>query len=224
VLFWRDLYFSASMMADGLPLLAVPLGGGQPRELEIGPIRPGMWSVASAGTRVAMTVPAGRFSWTQKRIVVVDADSEETRYLTGPEQVSIQPAWSADGRRIAFVAQPEAGEPLSEPLGDMEEMAAGRRIWVMNKDGSGAQQLTWDEAYRDEQPLWSRDGEWIIFARLDGKREASLWLMPSSGGEPRMLVNLAGNGTVTGYYTNVGWGEVFDWWRGPKPLSCVLGR
>jgi dipeptidyl aminopeptidase/acylaminoacyl peptidase len=224
VLFWRDLSFSASMRADGLPLLAVPFEGGEARELALGPIRPEMWSVAPSGTRVVMTVPAGRFSWTQKRIIVVDADSGETQYLTGPEIVSIQPGWSADGRRIAFVAKPERGDELGAPGIEMEDLAADRRIRVMNSDGSGAQQLTSDGAYRDERPLWSRDGEWVLFARLDGERKASLWLMPSSGGEPRMLVDLAGNGVVTGYYTNIGWGEVFDWWQGQETQSCVLRR
>lgn len=225
VLFWRDIQFSASMMADGLPLLAVPFGGGGARELETGSIWPTMWSVAPGGAKAAMTVPAGRFSWTQKRIVVVEADSGETHYLTGPEQVSIQPSWSADGRRIAFVAKPEAGGGLGGPAVELEKLAADRRIWVMNSDGSGARQLMSDEAYRDERPLWSRDGELLLFARLDAGMRASIWLMSSSGGRPQMLVDLAGNGALTGYYTNIGWGEVFDWWqKREQTLSCVLRR
>jgi Tol biopolymer transport system component len=223
VLFWRDVQFSASMMADGLPLLAIPFGGGEARELAMGPIRPGMWSVAPDGTRVAMTVPAGRCSWTRKQVLVADADSGESRYLTGPEQVSIQPAWSPDGERVAFVAKLEMGDGPGGSGDELEKLAADRRIWVMNSDdGSEARQLTSDEAYRDERPLWSRDGGWLLFARLNEEREASLWLMPSSGGEPQMLVDLAGNGKMTGYYTNIGWGELLDWWRGWETQSCVL--
>jgi dipeptidyl aminopeptidase/acylaminoacyl peptidase len=216
VLFWRDIQFSASMMADGLPLEAIAAqAGAQPRELAWGSTA-GM-SLAPAEGKVAMTVPPGRESWTRKRIVTVEVDSGETHYLTPEDRASIQPAWSSDGTRIAFVSKPDVGAGPGGPGYELETMASDRRIWVMNADGSDQRPLTDDPAYRDEQPLWSADGSQILFARLDGERRASLWLMPSNGGAPQRVVDTIGpsGGGLMGYYTNVGWEAMFDWWRPP---------
>ena len=59
------------------------------------------------------------------------------------------PAWSPDGKRIAF--ESDANLDGGNPEGDME-------IWVMNADGSNPTQLT-HNALRDEGPAWSPDGD-----------------------------------------------------------------
>lgn len=221
VLFWRDIQFSASMMADGLPLEAVPARGGRPLALAAGHLA--LWAPAPSGEAVAMTVPPGRMTWTQKRIAVVDAASAALRYLTPEDRVSIQPAWSPDGGRIAFVSKPDVGEGPGGPGLVLEEMAADRRIWVMDTDGSAQRPLTDDAAYRDEHPLWSADGSQILFARMDSERHASLWLVASDGGELQRVVETFGSSAepLTGYYTNIGWSYMFDWWQpSPSPQAA----
>jgi Tol biopolymer transport system component len=215
VLFWRDIQFSASMMADGLPLEAVPAQGGPPLALAAGHLA--LWAPSPVDGRIAMTT-SGRMTWTRSRVFVVDAAGGALRYLTPEDRASIQPAWSPDGARIAFVSKPDAGDGGGGPGWKLEEMAADRRIWLMNADGSEQRPLTDDAAYRDEYPLWSADGSQILFARLDGERHASLWLMSADGGEPRRVVDAIGSSTepLMGYYTNIGWGGMFDWWQ-PSP-------
>ncbi len=58
------------------------------------------------------------------------------------------PAWSPDGKRIVFGSN-RGGE---------------FRIWVMNGDGTGAQQLA-ELPGRSTSPKWSPDGRWISFDR-----------------------------------------------------------
>lgn len=83
------------------------------------------------------------------------------------------PAWSTDGRWIAFE----------------KRVADGWDIWLMNADGSGKVQLT--EAAGDEsQPAFSRDGSRIVFTAHFGSETRDLWTMRAdgSGAEPVVSV------------------------------------
>jgi Tol biopolymer transport system component len=215
VLFWRDIQFSASMMADGLPLEAVPAQGGRSLALAAGHLA--LWAPSPVDGRIAMT-EAGRDTYMRKRIFLVDVSGGEPQYLTPADSASIQPAWSPDGARIAFVSKPATGDGEGGPGWKLEDMAADRRIWVMNADGSNQRSLTDDASYRDEYPVWSADGSQLLFARLDGERHASLWQMSPDGGDARQVVDAVGSSAegLTGYYTNIGWSYMFDWWQ-PAP-------
>ena len=63
------------------------------------------------------------------------------------------PAWSPDGRRIAFMAQ-EPGATGSDP---------DYNVFVMDRDGSNVQRLTRTPG-EDGWPAWSPDGNHIVFA------------------------------------------------------------
>ncbi|MEA2273643.1 MAG: hypothetical protein QOI98_2351 [Solirubrobacteraceae bacterium] len=73
------------------------------------------------------------------------------------------PYWSPDSQRIVFT----------------EQMPTGSEIWVMNKDGTGQQQLT--DGHFDLHATWSPDGTKIVFA---SERDVGfqLFTMPSAGG------------------------------------------
>ncbi len=78
-------------------------------------------------------------------------------------------------------------------------------LWRMNPDGSGREQLTSDKYY-DWFPHVSPDGKWIAFISFPPDIEKNdhpsykrviLRLMPSSGGEPRVIAYLyGGQGTI----------------------------
>jgi Tol biopolymer transport system component len=64
------------------------------------------------------------------------------------------PAWSPDGTRIAFIhadSRDAGGNLVNE------------QVWVMNADGSGKTQLTFDAAPHDQLPDWSPDGARIAY-------------------------------------------------------------
>ena len=117
---------------------------------------------------MAAVAKAGRGSaslwWTWPR--------ETSSELTGSETASIEPSWSADGRRIAFVSQPDRGPDMG-PSGGFPPLLRDRRIWVMDRNGSDKRQLTNDPAYRDERPLWSPDGSQSP-VRAGGRRGAGV--------------------------------------------------
>ena len=79
-------------------------------------------------------------------IYVMNADGSGQRRLTRNGGGDFAPAWSPDGRRIAFVSRRD---------GNLE-------IYVMNADGSGQRRLT-RNTVRDSDPVWSPDGRRIAF-------------------------------------------------------------
>jgi TolB protein len=80
------------------------------------------------------------------------------------------PAYSPDGRRIAFE---------SDADGDME-------IYVMDADGGGVLQLTHNGEH-DEGPSWSPDGTRLAFTRGPDDADGDIWTMAADGGDQRRL-------------------------------------
>ena len=82
------------------------------------------------------------------------------------------PAWSPDGKYIAYVAE-KKGESLE--------------IYVMNADGSNQIRIT-NSPGRDFAPAWSPDGNRLLFVTdRDGNRE--IYMMNMDGSNPINLTN-----------------------------------
>jgi TolB protein len=122
--------------------------------------------------------------WSAKRdIFVVDADGQNLRSITSQVGSDNNPAWSPDGRSIAFAAHREAH--------------AWAEIYVMNADGSNPRRLTFnspgkfEECCDDNFPRWSPDGRWISFvSKRDGNSE--LYKMRPDGTEQTRLTRHPG--------------------------------
>jgi TolB protein len=89
----------------------------------------------------------------------------------------MQPAWSPDGRRIAFSSARD-GTP---------------HIFVMKADGSGTVRVT-ESSKADQQPSWSGDGKRIVFSR-----EGALFEAPVAGGIARRVGRGPGNAEDPAY-------------------------
>ncbi len=73
-------------------------------------------------------------------IHILDVETGEERHLlTDSQEGNIDPAWSPDGSQILFTSK-RSGSP---------------EIWVINLDGTGLRQLTFDGQMK-RHPLWSR--------------------------------------------------------------------
>jgi Tol biopolymer transport system component len=98
-------------------------------------------------------------------IYVMNADGSGKRMLTHNARYNAEPAWSPDGRKLAF----------------RSTRNGNRDIYVMNADGSGKRNLTRNPA-RDGSPSWSPDGRRIAFvSNRDGHLEAHVMNADGSG-------------------------------------------
>jgi Tol biopolymer transport system component len=89
-------------------------------------------------------------------------DASLIRRITGTAEMNEEPAWSPDGKRIAFASE-DNGE-----------------IYVMNADGSGRTRLTYIPSYDHWPPTWSPDGKRIAFTSED-KKGSEIYVMNSDG-------------------------------------------
>ena len=120
-------------------------------------------------------------------IYVMDADGGNQQNLTNSPSDDRQPAWSPDGKRIAFTSDrdgnvhPIHGWPTSE-------------IYVMDADGGNPQNLT-NNPNHDFHAAWSPDGKRIVFSsERDGhfigdfeEITSEIYVMDADGGNLQRL-------------------------------------
>jgi Tol biopolymer transport system component len=98
------------------------------------------------------------------------------------------PAWSADGGRLAF---------QSDPLADVAPNASGANvpssIWTVARDGRDSRRLTFSSRPigGHASPAWSPDGRRIVFATYSAA-PSRLWSVPAEGGAAALIAEAHG--------------------------------
>ena len=104
-------------------------------------------------------------------IYVMDEDGKNVVQLTDHPQVDSTPAWSPDGRLIAFSS---LRDELPNTHGNSE-------IYIMDSDGGNPTRLTQEPNSIDTLPAWSPYGNRIAFAsNRDGTGD--IYVMDADGG------------------------------------------
>lgn len=209
ILYWLDPLHSASLAADGMGLYSLRLGDTEPKLLASGLARPGWLSFSPQG-RLLMVAGNGRIVWARKSLAVINAESGTVQEIQNPAGcVALDPSFSPDGSRIAFVAAKNLGGGVwgfNKPE-ELAEWVATRTLWVENADGSGAHLLT-SAGTGVYQPAWSKDGTRILYVR-----DNSLWITGIDGGQPeKVLGPFPAKEELFGFYGFVAYGN-FAWFR-----------
>jgi TolB protein len=139
-------------------------------------------------------------------IVVVNADGSGRENLTEGPEADTDPAWSPDGRTLAFVrdgvvhllradgsglrrltagASP-AWAPDGVRLVLSRRTARGADLYVIRSDGRGLRRLT-RSALAESEPEWSPDGRWIAFVRAGRTGSAHVYVVRQGGGGVRRV-------------------------------------
>jgi TolB protein len=117
-------------------------------------------------------------------VFVVSVPSQTSaRRLTSSPRDEFSPAWSPDGRRIAYRVNP----PRSDE-GD---------IWTMRADGTRKKNLTRSARVADWSPSWTPDGKLISYFSTAGGG-GDVWVMRPDGSRKQ---NVTRNGTLNEYAT-----------------------
>jgi TolB protein len=108
---------------------------------------------------------------------VMKADGSERKQLTenAAKKLAFAPAWSPDGRKIAYSQmEPEGGGPPSDA-----------DVMIMDADGKNGKTLG-----KGLMPAWSPDGKKIVYCNVskDGGFEPRLWIMDADGKNAKQLL------------------------------------
>jgi len=157
VLFQTDGYESASIAADGLPLLAVPVAGG--RAIPVEPhVLPWPDFVRRCGDGFVVSAGFDRYVSARKRIDLIGPPRWRPMNLSHDARSSWYAATcSPDGRWVAATRTANGDEHRID--------AAERSIWLLATDGSSRRLLVGrlGDGISDEDPSWSPSGRFVTY-------------------------------------------------------------
>jgi len=133
----------------------------------------GDWSPDSSQVVVSLSdVSTYRSDQSSGALYIMEVDGSNPRQLTDMDGNEYVPSWSPDGKKIAFISQLSAGQPI---------------IYTINVDGSDPKSLT-DNSSQAYMPVWSPDNKQIVFT---SNRSGTnyIYVMNADGSAVRELVN-----------------------------------
>lgn len=110
-------------------------------------------------------------------IYTVPVNGGQATALTHGIEWNFQPAFSPDGKKIAFISDRDGFD----------------NVWVMNTDGSNLVKITSETEHNVHNPAWSPDGQWLAVRKGTVSRRSipagEIWMYHVNGGSGVELVD-----------------------------------
>ena len=125
----------------------------------------------------------------QGRLAFTSASSDENIWrvaLSGPGRVSGAPVGLASSTQLDWYAKfsPDGTRIVFESL-----RSGSLEVWLADRDGRNALQLTSFDGQRGGTPAWSPDGQSITFDLRGGDGRGDIYVIPARGGAPTRVTD-----------------------------------
>jgi Tol biopolymer transport system component len=167
----KQLAFVGNFGLPGAAITVAAADGSGRRELvpmQVPALRSPPWGIPSSDLAWS---PSGNWlaydSGPVAAIHLIRPDGTGERTLTP----GVAPAWSRDGRRIAFI---RINNTSSHPS-----------LWVIGRDGSGLRQL--DSASQIVLPAWAPGGTILAYSATRRPGFSQVFVVRTNGGRPRQV-------------------------------------
>jgi Tol biopolymer transport system component len=165
-----EIVFSSGSWSSGSLWRMAASASAKPRRLPVASEDVGQLAVSRKGNRLAYMVPKIKFSIWRVDLRGPSQTPDAPSQLIPSTRSECAPAYSPDGRRIAF----------------MSDLSGHFEIWVCDNDGSNALKLTSLGGGDASAPRWSPDGRKIAFdALVEGNQ--SIYVIGAHGGAHQRL-------------------------------------
>ena len=203
ILYWPDPMGSASIAADGLPLMTAPAHGGPSVQIIKTQLTHPAWIAYAPDGRSVATVDGGlREVWGgHKHIVTCGGVAGCTPVPQPRHDVSLWPTWTPDGTRIVFARLPTRRSSAFRRR-DVAQWTRSGRLLVA-APGQPPQPLG-GIPRGATAPVYSADGT-LLFATARW-----IWLKPAGSPARRVMGPLAGL-RVSPYFGYVPYREIVAW-------------
>jgi Tol biopolymer transport system component/tRNA A-37 threonylcarbamoyl transferase component Bud32 len=183
----RRIVYSSGQLGS-MNLLTIPASGGAPERLAVADQNPTALSISRSGSRLVYERDIVDLNiWRIPGPNSSDNKSAPSRFIAST-QWDLEPQFSPDGTKIVF---------SSARSGSFE-------IWVCDREGKNAVQLTSSNGPEVGSPRWSPDSRWIAFDSLKAGN-SDIYVISTDGRPARRLTTGPHNNTRPSWSTDGRW-------------------
>jgi hypothetical protein len=200
LLFWIDP--DQSDVADGMHVYEVRSPAATPIDLGVT-----VGQTVSVGSNGVLAIGSGSnsYAWITKTVetcVIATAQCSDVRTPSG--DVTLDPAWSPNGKTLAFVEAPSssASDFFQSTL---TKWYSTHHLWLLSSGSSVPNEVRGTAGA--SVPVWSSNGKSVLYESGD-----ALWLIAGPGAMPvKVAFPLFRSGAWPSYYGQINWSGQFIW-------------